>query len=138
VNAISYDAIHPNIAEVRVIGASVQVTWKCPETGRRVGESSATMSSDASVGGRVKSSVKRSIVSEISSGAARFLGGLLGGAAGRVARDAAYTAASDLRSKADSALEYSEASRRAAIISTFSSVESLFLWDDRRQRFLAR
>lgn len=135
---ISYDAIHPNIAEMTVQGATVRVAWKCPETGRRVGESSATMSDDASVGGRVQSSVKRSIVSEISSGAARFLGGLLGGTAGRIARDAAYTAASDLRSKADSALRYNEASQRAAIVAAFSSVESSFVWDDRTRRYLAR
>ena len=134
----SYDAIAPNIAAVNVSGSTVQVTWQCPETGRRMGESSASMQADPSVGGRVQSSVKRSVVSEISSGAARFIGGLLGGSAGRVLRDAAYTASSDLQSKANSALEYSEASRQAAILSAFSAVESSFVWDDRKRRFRAR
>ncbi len=134
----TYDAIASNIAAVNVSGSTVQVTWQCPETGRRMGESSANMQADASVGGRVQSTVKRSIVSEVTSGAARFIGNLLGGSAGRVVRDAANTAASDLRNKADSTMEYSEASRRAAIVAAFASVESSFQWDDRKQRFRAR
>ena len=134
----TYDAIASNIAAVTVSGSTVQVTWQCPETGQRMGESSANMQADASVGGRVQSTVKRSVVSEVTSGAARFIGNLLGGSAGRVLRDAAGTAASDLRNKADSAMEYSEASRRAAIVAAFASVESSFQWDDRKQRFRAR
>jgi hypothetical protein len=121
---IEYDTIEPNVANVQVDGSNVRVTWRDPDTGRVVGESSATMSADYSIGGKVQSSVKRSIVSEVSSGAARFLGGLLGGAAGRVVRDAAYTVSSDVQSRASTAAQYTEASKRA--------------WNHEKQRFVAR
>jgi hypothetical protein len=135
---ISYDAVAPNIADVRVSGATVTVTWKDAQTGRQVGESSATMSADDSMAGRVKSSMKRSIVSEVTTGAARFLGNLLGGAAGRVVNNVAWTTASDVRSRADASLEYTEASRRAAIVAAFASVEPSFSWNEQAGRFEAR
>jgi hypothetical protein len=135
---IEYDTIAPNIANVSVDGSNVRVTWRDPDTGRIVGESAATMSADYSMGGKVQSTIKRSIVSEVSSGAARFLGGLLGGAAGRVVRDAAYTASSDVQSRASSAAQYTEASKRAAIVSAFASVQNNFTWSHEKQRFVAR
>jgi hypothetical protein len=87
-NEISYDTIAPNIAQVSVDGAQVHVTWKCPVTGRQVGQSSGYMSADTSLAGRVGASVKRSIVSEIVYGISRFIAGLLGGTAGRVVSQA--------------------------------------------------
>jgi hypothetical protein len=137
-NPMSYEAIAPNIAQVEVSGPQVKVTWKCAATGRQIGQSTATMSPDASMAGRVQASVKRSIVSELTSGAARFLGGLLGGSAGRVINDAANTAASDIRYKATSGVDYSEASRQAAIVVAFESVQSAFAWDEQRQQYVAR
>jgi hypothetical protein len=137
-SALSYDVIAPNIAQVNVNGSQVQVSWKCAVTGRPVGQSTATMSADPSLAGRVQATVKRDIVSELTSGAARFLGGLLGGSAGRVINDAAYTAASDIRSRATSGVDYTEASQKAAIVAAFESVQSSFAWDEQRQRFVAR
>jgi hypothetical protein len=135
---VSYDAIEPNVAQVEVNGSQVQVVWKCPATGRTVGQSTAYMSADSSLSGRVTANVKRSIVSEITYGAARFISGLLGGTAGRVLGNAAYTAAGDVDNRATSGVDYSEATRQAAIVAAFEQVQTSFVWDDRRKQFVAK
>ena len=135
---IDYDVIEPNIAGVQVDGYTVRVSWKCPQTGRMLGESSAAMSVDSSVGARFQASIKRNIVSEAGSSAARFVGNLLGGAAGRVLRNAAYTASSDLQSKATESVGYTEATKRAAIVTAFNLVQGSFDWNEERQRFESR
>ncbi len=137
-NPVTYDTIVPNISQVEVNGALVRVSWKCPLTGREVGQSTANMSADASVAGRVQASVQRSIASEIIYGAARLITGLVGGAAGRIVSNAAYTAAGDINSRVTAGSEYTEASRQAAIVTAFESVRPSFDWDDRRQKFIAR
>jgi hypothetical protein len=137
-NPVLYDTIVPNIARVDVNEAVVQVNWKCPVTGREVGQSSASMSADPSIAGRVQASVQRSIASEIIYGAARLVSGLLGGAAGRVVSNAAYTAAGDINSRATAGSDYTEASRQAAIVAAFESVKPSFVWDDQRRRFIGR
>lgn len=137
-NGISYDSIAPNVAQVDVNAAQVQVTWKCPATGRQVGQSSAYMSADPSLAGRVQASVKRNIVSEIVYGITRFIGGLVGGTAGRIVNNAAYTAAGDIHSRATSGIDYNEASRRAAIVQAFEAVKSSFAWDEQRRQYVAR
>ena len=118
-------------------GGTVKVTWRCAVTGREVGRSTANMAADPSVTNRVQASVKRSIASEVIYGAARMVAGLLGGAAGRVVSNAAYTAASDINNRVTSGVDYSEASRQAAIISAFDTVKPSFVWDEQRQRFIA-
>lgn len=137
-NPVSYDTIAPNIARVDVDGALVQVSWKCPLTGRELGQSSANMSADPSVAARVQASVKRSIASEIIYGAARLISGVLGGAAGRVVSNAAYTAASDINARVTAGSDYTEASRKEAIVAAFESVKASFVWDEQQQRFVAR
>lgn len=137
-NPVLYDTIVANIARVDVNGPLVQVTWKCPLTGREVGQSTASMAADPSVAGRVQASVKRSIASEIIYGAARLVAGLLGGAAGRVVSNAAYTAASDINSRVTAGSDFTEASRKAAILIAFESVKQSFVWDEQRQNFVAR
>jgi hypothetical protein len=76
-NPISYDSIAPNIAQVSVDGAQVQISWRCPLTGRTVGASTGSMTADPSLASRVGASVKRSIASEVIYGAARLVSGLL-------------------------------------------------------------
>lgn len=137
-NPVSYHTIAPNIAEVSVDGAQVQVSWKCPASGRTVGNTAATMVADPSLAARVGASAKRTLVSEVIYGAARLLSGLVGGTAGRVLRSAAYTAAADLNSRATSGVDFTEASRQAAILLAFESVRPLFAWDENRQQFVAR
>ena len=135
---VSYETLAVNVASVAVDGGTVRVSWKCPATGRVVGESTAALQADASVSGRVQASVKRSIVYEIIYGAARFLTGRLGGAAGRVVNDAVYTAASNINTRATAGSDYTEASRRAAIATAFESVKSQFNWDEPNQRYVAK
>ena len=135
---IEYERLVANIAHVDVKGAAVHVAWKCPATGRAVGQSTANMIADASVSGRVRASVKRSIASEIIHGAARVLAGVLPGAAGRIFNNAVYTAAADINTKATAGSDYTEASRRAAIVAAFESVKTQFIWDEPHRRFIAR
>src|SRR5580765_4852170 len=118
-NLVSYDTIAPNIAHVDVDDAVVRVTWKCPSTGLEVGQSTANMAPDPSVAGRVQASIKRNIASEIIYGAARVVAGLLGGAVGRVVSNAAYTAAADINTRVTAGSDYTEASRKAAIVTAF-------------------
>lgn len=137
-DAIRYDSIAPNLGEVKVDGAQVQVSWKCPASGQTVATSSATMAADPALTSRIGASVKRSIASELIYGAARVVSGLLGGAAGRVVSNAAYTAANDLNSRATASVDYTQASREAAIVAAFESVQSRFVWDEGRRQFVAR
>ncbi len=132
---ISYDVIAPNIANVAVEGAQVHVSWQCPVTRRALGTSSGTMTADPSVTARVGANVQRTVASELIYGAARLVSGLLGGAAGRVVSNAAYTAAADINAKTTSGVDYTESSRRAAIVIAFESVKSSFAWDEVRRQF---
>ena len=137
-NPVGYDRVAANVANVEVNGAQVEVTWRCPLKGHVVGTSTATMSADSTVAGRVLSSVKRSVASEVVYGAARFVASLVGGAAGRVVSNAAYTAAGDINSRVTAGVDYSEASRQAAIAAAFETIEPSFVWDEQRRQFVAR
>ena len=137
-DTITYDILLANIAQVDLSGAVVRVQWKCPKTGRAVGQSAANMTADSSVTGRVRASVKRSIASEVIYGSARFLSGVLGGTVGRILNNAVYTAANDINTKATSGSDYTEASKRAAIVAAFESVKHEFVWDELDHRFIAR
>lgn len=134
----SYEAVAANVAQVHVDGTSVRVNWKCPVTGREMGESTAYMAADPSIPARVGASVKRSVVSEVVYGLARFLAGLLPGAAGRVFNNAVYTAANDISTRATAGTEYTDASRRDAIVAAFESVRDRFTWDEVNKRFVGR
>lgn len=135
---LRYEHIEPNIAHTDVSGSQVRVTWKCPATGRAMGESSASMGADPSMGARVKANLHRSIVSELVYGAARMASGWLGGAAGRIVSNAVYTAASDVHQRTTAAADYTEASRRAAIVAAFGAVQPGFVWDEASGRYVAR
>jgi hypothetical protein len=137
-SADGYDKLVPNIAQVRVDGAQVQVSWMCPNTGRDLGQTTAYMVADGSLTGRVQTSMKRSVASEVIYGAARLLTGLLGGVAGRVVSNAVYTAAGDLNSRVYAGTEYTEASRRAAIVTAFESVKASVIWDEPSRRYVAK
>jgi hypothetical protein len=135
---VRYETIAPNIARVEVNGSQICVSWKCPASGREVGESSATMSADPSVTARVQASVQRSIASELIYGAARLVAGWLGGTAGRVVSNAAYTAAGEINARVTADADFTSASREAAIVSAFESVKGSFVWDDQGRRFVGK
>ena len=137
-NSVSYEQIAASIGNVTVQDTLVRIDWKCPATGRAMGRSEAYMVADPSIAAKVGASVKRSIASEIIYGGARFLGSLLPGAAGRVFNNAVYTAANDINSRASSGADYTESSKRAAIVTAFESVKSNFVWEEANQRFVAK
>jgi hypothetical protein len=134
----AYEKLVPNIGKVELNGAEVSVSWKCPVTGREVGRSAAMMVADPSIAGRVQASIKRSIASEMIYGSARLIAGLLGGAVGRVVSSVAYTAAGDINAKATAGADYTETSRRQAIVAAFEAVKKSFVWDEQAQRFVAQ
>ncbi|MEO7966129.1 MAG: hypothetical protein ABIT38_19675, partial [Gemmatimonadaceae bacterium] len=109
-----------------------------PVSGAAMGESSATMSADASLGGRVQESVKRSIVSEIGYAIVRFVTSLVGGSAGRIVSNAAYTASSELQSRALSGAGYTKATEQEAVTRAFASVQNFFVWDEGKGRFVSK
>jgi hypothetical protein len=136
-SAIPYDSIVDNIDRVSVDGAVVTISWKCPASGRLVGTSTATMTTDQSLTSRMGASVQRSVANEMIYGAARLLSGFIGGAAGRVISNAVYTAAGDINARAVAGADYSEASRREAIAVAFEAVKSSFEWNESRRQFVA-
>jgi hypothetical protein len=137
-SAVTYDSIADNIAEVKVQGSQVEVSWKDAVTGRVVGTSTAAMAADDSLRHRVGASVKRSIANEIIYGIARAISSALGGAVGRVISNATYTAAGDINARATADVDYSEDTRRAAVVAAFESVKASFEWDEKRKQFVAK
>ena len=47
-------------------------------------------------------------------------------------------AANDINSRATSGVDYTEASRQAAIVAAFEAVRPSFAWDEARRQFVAR
>jgi hypothetical protein len=135
---ITYDMIKPNVANVATNGSAVEVSWKCAETGRDMGRSTAQQQADDSVGGKVLTTVKQSAVREIGYGVVSFISSLLGGSAGRVARDATWSASSQLQARANAASYYNEGTKRAAIVHAFKQVQSRFEWSEEKKHFIAK
>ena len=135
---ITYDMIKPNVAHVTTNGSTVEVAWRCAETGTDMGRSTAQQQADNSVGGKVMTTVKQSVVREIGYGFVSLISSLLGGSAGRVARDATWSAQSQIQAKANAASYYNETTRRAAIVQAFKQVESAFGWNDEKKIFIAK
>lgn len=135
---VTYERIAASIAAVTVHGAEVRVHWKNPLTGAPMGESSALMSVDTSLAARVKAQAKRSVVQEIAAAFMRALSGALGGSAGRIVRDMAYTASHDLQSRALVGVNYTESTRREAVVRAFAAVQDRFTWEASSRRFIVR
>ena len=133
----TYETITANVANTRVSGNKVEIDWKCAASNKPMGTSAAYMSPDHSVTNEVAASLKRSVIREIGYGITRFLGGLLGGGAGRVLSDASNTAASRVSHNVSTAAQYTEKSRREAVVSAFAAVQAQFRWDDGGRKFVA-
>lgn len=137
--ALTYEHIARNVASVSTEGAQVRVLWKDARTATLAGESVATMTADASMGGRMRATMQRSIVQEIAASIMRAISGVLGGgAAGRVVRDVAYSASYDLQSRAVAGAEFTEDSRRDAVLRAFADVRANFVWDAQANAFVVR
>jgi hypothetical protein len=135
---ITYEVIAANVANTRVDGNKVDVDWKCAASNRPMGRSEAYMAPDYSVGNDVAAAVKRGVVREIGYSIARFLGGLIGGGAGRVVTDASYAAQSRVSQNVSNAAQYTEKSRRDAVVQAFGAVQEQFRWDETSRKFVAR
>lgn len=135
---ITYDVIQPNVANVTTNGSTVEVSWKCAETGKDMGRSTAQQQADNSVSGRVATSVKGTVVREIGFGLVNLISSLLGSSAGRVARDATYSATSQYQANVRASSSYNENTKRAAIVQAFRQVEPAFQWNDGKKVFVAK
>lgn len=133
---ITYEMIAPNVAGTRVAGNRIEVEWKCAETNRPSGRSEAYLVPDQSVRNEVATAVKRGVMREIGHGIARAIGKLLGGAAGRVLTDASHLATSRVSQNMSVSAQYTEKSRRAAVVQAFLAVQSQFRWDANGSRFV--
>lgn len=135
---ITYDMIQPNVANVTTDGSTVEVSWKCAETGKDMGRSTVQQQADKSVGGKVVTSVKQSVFREIGFGLVNLISSLLGSSAGRVARDATYSASSQYQANVGASSTYNEGTKHAAIVQAFKQVEPNFQWNDGKKIFVAK
>jgi hypothetical protein len=134
---ITYERIAANVASTRIDGSKVEVHWRCAASNQPMGHSEAYMAPDHSLQNEVTSSLKRSVVREIGYGITRFFGNLLGGGAGRVLHDASSTATSRVSTGVSTAAQYTEKSKKDAIVQAFKQVRDRFRWDEGRQQFVA-
>ena len=131
---ITYETIEANIGEVKTNGSRVDVTFKCGESGETVCDVNGTMKRDQSTGGRVEGAVKRSIWQEIKRFCYRLVGKAAGGGAGgRVARSATSEATRDMGKDA----QYTENSKKEAIVEAFKTVQKQFTWNEEKKKYLA-
>ena len=135
---ITYEMIQPNVANITTNGSAVEVSWKCAETGKDMGRSTAQQQADNSVGGKVLTTVKQSVFREIGYAFVSFVSSLLGGSAGRIARDATWSASSQVQSRANAASYYNENTKRAAVVQAFKQVEPNFRWNEGKNIFIAK
>ncbi len=136
---ITYEMIAANVANAKTNGSTVDIAWKCAATSKDMGRSTASMSMDHSMGGQVANSVKQSVIREMGYAVMNFVGKLIGGgAAGRVVRDATYTASNQVSSDVRTAAQYTESSKRAAIVEAFKSVADKYDWDEAKRQFIAK
>jgi hypothetical protein len=134
---VTYDLIEPNIAELDVQGERVDVTWKCPVTGKIVDTSTAMMKAGGDpMAGEVKAVVSRTLIAEAIRFVSETIAHSVGGVAGRVAQQAAVPTQMGLSSKAI-APKYTEAMRQKAIVEAFKQVKEKFNWDEDRGQFVA-
>lgn len=133
---VTYDLVESNIADLDVQGNQVRVTWKCPVTGKVVGESGATMRASSSTAKAIQQSVARVVIAETIGAVVRAVSQSLGGISGKIAQSAAMPAQGGALN-AVTAPRYTEASRQQAVVEAFGTVESRFRWDEDRGMYVA-
>ena len=134
---VTYDLIESNIAELDGQGDRVEVTWKCPLSGKIVDSSTATMKGGGDpMANEVKSVVSRTLIAEAIRVVTETIAHSVGGLTGRVAQAAAYPTQQGLSTKA-MAPKYTEAMRRKAIVEAFKEVQAKFRWDEDRGQYVA-
>ena len=136
--SLTFDLSFWAVANITTNGSAVEVSWKCAETGKDMGRSTAQQQADNSVAGKVLTTVKQSVVREIGYGIVSFVSSLVGDSAGRIARDATWSASSQLQSRAHAASYYNESTKRSAVVQAFKQVEPNFQWNEGKQIFIAK
>jgi hypothetical protein len=133
---VTYDNIEPNIAEVDVNGANVKVTWKCPVSGRIVGDSQADMKAAGGTTRAARTHVQRTLLAEAVTAFNRFIQSLFGTTAGKVA----VAASGAVRTGVEQSMAkpvYTPAAEHEAVVAAFRQVEGKFRWDEDRELFVA-
>ena len=119
---LNYDNIEPNIAEVDVNGATVNVKWKCPVSGRVVCESSAAMTPIATTSKKATNAAKKALLYEALGALNRFISHTFGGTAGKMVGAASVS----LRQGGEQTIgkpTFNTASEHAAVEIAFREVE---------------
>lgn len=133
---VDYDAIEPNIAEVDVAGAIVNVKWKCPVSGRVVCESNAAMKAAVSTAATASRSIKKTLIFEMTRSFNSFIKAAFGLTAWKVSA-AATTALSQGAEKQIARPTFNTATEHEAVVNAFHQVEKKFKWDEDRELFIA-
>ncbi|MCA1685402.1 MAG: hypothetical protein LC745_05350 [Planctomycetia bacterium] len=135
-STVNYDNIEPNIAEVDVNGATVNVKWKCPVSGGVVCQSSAGMKPLADTTTVAKGHVQKTLLKEAISAFNRFISQTFGATAGKVAV-AASGAVHQGAERSIGKPVFNTATEHEAVVNAFKQVESQFKWDEDRELFVA-
>ena len=126
------DAIGPLVERADVSGHSVQVTFRCPVSGRQI-RGSANVVEDTT--GRIGQAVKRSLGQNMRWSIARVVRSAMGyGIAGEIGSAVAHGAMAGAEQRQ---WEPGKAQVDQAILEAFKGVQSQFAWDGSGQRWVA-
>lgn len=129
---ISPELVEPLVAHQEVRGTAVQVTFRCPVSGR---ESKASAPIQQGLGSRTKNAVGRSLFGQMRWALASMIGSMVGGGtAGYVARSVAHSAI-PMGSGAPRSFAPEEVT--AAVLEAFRRVQGQFAWDGTSGRFVS-
>jgi len=126
------DAINPLVEQADVTGYSVNVTFRCPVSGRQI-RSSAQVVQDT--GGRIGQAVKRSLWQNMRWSLARVVRSVMGyGVAGEIGSAVAHGALAGAEQRQ---WEPSKAQIDQAILDAFKNAQNQFAWDGSGQRWVS-
>jgi len=132
---ITYENIKPLIESAEQEGSMMKCVFKCPVSGTTV-ESQAAIQKGRGLADRAKESAKRSLSWRIRWGVSRLVRSALGyGIGGRVAGDVAGQAVSGAAEKVGQG--FSESEKQAAIEQAFKNVSSQFVFDGKKNTWVA-
>lgn len=126
---VTYEQLQNNIAEEKVNGVTVQVTFKCPATDKTY-NASATMPRKDGVGARVKQKAKNELLYAAKRGFRSLMRGVFGG--GRAGYAASSVAGSAVGPRGVS-VEYDQ---KAGVVEAFKSIRENFAWDAGQKAFV--
>ncbi len=124
---LTFEAVAPLVAAEDVRGVTLNVTFQCPVSGKRVDASSNI---EQGVLSKTKTVFGRQLMQSLRYSFSRMLYSLVGGGvAGSMASSAASQA---VGTTAGAPASYTEDERRATVLAAFKRVQSQFAWDGQR------